>query len=73
MSPLDYALIIVLCIPIFIALDQGRLKLAFLFWFFLMLFLMLTAFLPTLELPSELKWLVWLVEFYFIRRQSKLK
>lgn len=68
MSPIQYGLIIFFCIPVFIAIDQNRLYLALVFWTLLMLPLALTALLPELQLRSELKWVVWLVELYWLRK-----
>ena len=70
MSPIQYSLIILLCIPVFIAIDQHRIFLGLIFWGLLMLPLALTALLPELQLRSELQWLVCLGELYWLRKTT---
>jgi len=71
MSPIQYALLIFLCVPVFIAIDQNRLKLALVFWGLLMLPLLGSALLPESQWRSEIKWLICFAELYWLRQLNK--
>jgi hypothetical protein len=71
MSPIQYALVILLCVPVFIAIDQNRLILALIFLVLLILPSVVSAFLLELQLRSELKWIVCFSELYWLGKLHK--
>jgi hypothetical protein len=71
MSPFEYFLIILFCLPVFVALDKNMLKLALILSAILLLFVMLVALLPNLDWLFKFKWIVWFGELYFLRRVLK--
>jgi hypothetical protein len=70
MSPIKYIQIIIICLPVFIALDKRSLKLAFGLWLILMFPLLLAALLPEVKWISGLQWIFSTAELYWLMSTS---
>lgn len=68
MSPVNYIILILLCLPVLIAIDLNRLKLALIFWTLLLVPFVIVTFLPQWRSLADLKWVIWLAQFYWLKK-----
>jgi hypothetical protein len=71
MNNLEYVISIIYCLPVLILLDQDRLKLALIFWIFLMFPIGVVYSFPENKWLFDSRWILWFIELFYIAHVIK--
>jgi hypothetical protein len=61
MTSFNYISAFLICLPILIAIDKNKIRLAFVFWVILQLSILFAYLLPDVHLLAQIKYLIFLV------------